>query len=522
MGDRRRYEQRFSSDNDAGNSTGNKAARNARDTVVRGADVSGSFEGVLQADLSRRDLLRIGAGAALVAGLPACGPLDEGTDEGVCEPEGVDESSVRVTNPDRLARNDAVFDRAVMSGAVTTSSVLITGHVAADEAVRLKAWRGKPGQDEVDVVSDIEVMPVEGYLRARLEGLSPATEYHYAFIHDGDEPVRSGIGRFRTAYPEGCKRPLTVGATACTDLRNAPFRALELTVEEDVDVLCHLGDMSYNDGARTQADFRANWLETMREPTYRRFLSSAATYITWDDHEIVDNGSLYTISPDVIAAGKDAFFEALPVERGENDRLWRSHSWGDTAEFFILDSRLERKPETRLQADATYLGKEQFAWLKAALGASKAHFKIVLNSVPITRFPMPPWAMTDDRWQGYPAQRDELLDFITSNDIENVWWLSGDFHVGAVAKLEATGPRSRMREILCGPGGNGGNPLGMVYEVVEEEREGIAPSNQFDHFSGRIAATLLTFDPIEDSVRVRFIDAETEKVVFDRTYRPEE
>ena len=33
-----------------------------------------------------------------------------------------------------------------------------------------------------------------------------------------------------------------------------------------------------------------------------------------------------------------------------------------------------------------------------------------------------------DRWEAWPAERTEILDFIEANNIKNVIWLSTDFH----------------------------------------------------------------------------------------------
>ena len=46
----------------------------------------------------------------------------------------------------------------------------------------------------------------------------------------------------------------------------------------------------------------------------------------------------------------------------------------------------------------------------------------------------------------------------------------------------------------------------------------IAPPSQFSFFYGEPVVSLMTFDPLTDSVRVFFQDADTEEVLFDRTF----
>ncbi len=67
-----------------------------------------------------------------------------------------------------------------------------------------------------------------------------------------------------------------------------------------------------------------------------------------------------------------------------------------------------------------------------------------------------------------------------------------------------------------GPGGNLGNPMWFFYDALGRPEE-VAPSNQFDFFYGLPSATIMTFDPSDDSVSLLFIEAESEEVLFDRT-----
>jgi phosphodiesterase/alkaline phosphatase D-like protein len=186
-----------------------------------------------------------------------------------------------------------------------------------------------------------------------------------------------------------------------------------------------------------------------------------------------------------------------------------------TAEFFLLDSRIERKPSTIGTPEATYLSRAQLDWLKGALKASKAHFKVILNSVPITHFPPPLWGVQNDRWQAYVPQREELLDFIVDEGVEHVLFVAGDFHLGLVMRVEKEGPRRRLWEVAAGPGGNSGNPLALVWESPEN-RPIAFPKEQFTYCAGVPAVTLLELDPRANTARVKFIDPATDEVRFEQ------
>src|SRR5690606_25682281 len=94
--------------------------------------------------------------------------------------------------------------------------------------------------------------------------------------------------------------------------------------------------------------------------------------------------------------------------------------------FIISDLRSQRDPETLRMMSA-----EQDAWLRAQLLAARdggAPLIFWVSSVP--------WngrATKADRWQGYPAHRAEIADFIKDNGLAGkVAILSGDAHMTAI------------------------------------------------------------------------------------------
>ncbi len=408
----------------------------------------------------------------------------------------------------------------VASGAMAYDRALLWTFVR-DAATRiLRVWREEEQSTQVYLVAERLASPLDsGYVHEFVQELAPGTQYQFAFFDRDNEDnfiARSEIGQFRTAWALDSMQPLTIGASACTNSRFAPYPSIGMTAREEVDFFVHLGDMSYNDAAETLPEYRDIWRSTLTEENYRELLRSTGTYFTWDDHEIDNDWNPERIDPVRLAAAKQAFFETLPVERGENDRLWTSYRWGLTAEIFILDSRGERRPSTREGDRPIYISPAQMDWLTDGLSNSPCHFKIVLNSVPITNMP-PVWIRESDRWEGYGAQRRELLRHITENNISNVWFLAGDFHSGFVSHLESEGPAFRLREIAVGPGASGSNPLLSFVDSGVLTREEVYPRRQFDYGAGNTqVVTTLTFRPLEDVVRVVFRDAQTSEVLLDR------
>jgi alkaline phosphatase D len=180
--------------------------------------------------------------------------------------------------------------------------------------------------------------------------------------------------------------------------------------------------------------------------------------------------------------------------------------WGKTLELFVLDGRGERRPSTRNSPAAEYLSRAQLDWLKRGLLESDAVFKLIMNSVPISDFPHLFDVLTVDRWEGYPAQREELLGFIDEMAIDGVVWVAGDFHLASMGRVAASGAGSTQLEVLVGPGGQNGNVLA-----------GTLGPPQFDWSSRENNYTELALDPERRTVDVRYHDGGG-RLLATRTY----
>ncbi len=442
------------------------------------------------------------------------------TDPCLVEPGEYDGGVETALDPWSVPEDRDLFPMPVQAGAMTSGSVIVTAYTTGQGNATLWIWRIPDKGNGIVLVHDEELVPQDGYVKTEVTGLAPKTGYHYAFfLSDGKAlSARSVMGRFRTALPEDCAEPVTISGTHGTKTKHKPFVALEITAQYDLDAFMQLGDYSYNDGAKTVEQFREKWASTLDDPGYWALLPTVGQYIVWDDHEFRNNDEYYRDldTPDFLAA-KDAFFERHPVPRFSNDSYWNSYRWGKTVEFFVLDNRSERIydiPELQL-GPVLFMSVEQMEWLKQGLLNSPCHFKVLLNSSPLTNFPGFWDFVAYDRWEGFDEQHSGLLDFIVEKGIDNVWSLSGDFHTGTVNKVEADPPRDRVREVIMGPGGNSNPFMWFLYEELGWQ-DPVAPPEQFDFFYGFQTATIMTFDPADDSVWIVFIDAASEEILFDQ------
>ena len=408
-------------------------------------------------------------------------------------------------DPATVAEDATLFPLSVQAGAMQATSALLWTNVSTGEEVALRVWREDPSLGRV-LAFEGAATPVEGgYVHAPVEGLEAGTWYRYAFFRaaaDGTLTARSAIGRFLTAWGPGVRAPIRVAATSCTNQSFRPLDAVERMAErEDIQLFLHMGDQHYNDGSESLEEFRNDWRSQLSERSYREMHEAVGFYQTWDDHEVDNDYDPTSIAPSILSSAVQAFYESFPIERGPGGGLWTSYQWGDTAEFIILDSRSERY----VPDDSYYMSQAQLDWFLERLSNSTAHFKVVLNSVPITDMPTGYFG-EGDRWEGYDRQRDAVINHIVNNDIRNVWFLSGDFHIGMLTRIDDEGGGRRIHEIAAGPGGNT-NPAASALDVLEffsGVDQQIFHTGSFD----TEVQTLLTFDPERNQVRVEFVDAD--------------
>ena len=345
--------------------------------------------------------------------------------------------------------------------------------------------------------------------RANIGGLTPSTQYYYRFSNGTGQSAGGSFRTAPDASdPESLSFVISGDSNlGYTAPRGLDFHVLSAAAAEDPDFFVYYGDTIYADSgilpggdAFTLAEYREVHRLTRGDPHLQTLLAATATYSGWDDHEVRNDYAGETVDPEQFENGARAFFEYLPLRKnpqGPPYRIDRSIRWGRHVEMFFLDGRQFRSEErfcnpdpipdgpetadtlfspfvedeliavqvdpvigpiaaallltpsdpdcvaTELEAPArTILGADQLAELKQALLRSDATFKIIVNNTPLSSLFVAPY----DRWEGYLAERQELLDFIGDNlDPSRTLVLTTDFHTNlAIARPELT-------EVIVGP-----------------------------------------------------------------------
>lgn len=297
--------------------------------------------------------------------------------------------------------------------------------------------------------------------------LQPDRWYHYQFEHGGEA---SAVGRLRTAPRAGATPDrLRYAFASCQQRNDSYYVAHRAIAAEGVDFLIHLGDYVYvsDGGTITLDDYRRVYRRFHSNPLLQEMHAAVPLVAVWDDGEFY-NGVDATGPAERLAAARTAWFEAMPVRRPRNDRIFRTVRWGRLADLHLLDTRQYRDPEVppnTVFADLidaqdtalppgeqmfapgrTTLGARQKRWLKRSLARRRAVWPLIASS-----YDMAPWKIVDrdtpelramdpnlqrnggiyvsnEAWDDYQAERRELMEFIASRGVPNVVVSSGHTH----------------------------------------------------------------------------------------------
>jgi alkaline phosphatase D len=326
-----------------------------------------------------------------------------------------------------------------------------------------------------------------------VEGLRPGSTYYYGFELDGEH---SPVGRTRTLPGDDAER-CRFAFVSCAKFNAGFFNVYgRLAERDDLDFVLHLGDYIYEasntppknqtPGAdigrpfeplgecRTLSDYRMRYDQYRRDPDVQALHAAHPVIATLDDHEFADgawrcgsdNHDEDRDGPWAVrrSAALQARWEWLPArlpEPGDPSRVHRSVRIGDLAELFLLDYRSRRDrpvagPEM-FAANRTALGQDQKTWLLDGIANCDARWRMIGNPSPFAQTWQPGLsdelhhsmralkfmhatddAVDEDQWDGYPAERDQILAAIEAAGPGRSVVLAGDLHVSLALELAGT------------------------------------------------------------------------------------
>ncbi len=312
-------------------------------------------------------------------------------------------------------------------------------------------------------------------VHVEVTGLEPSRPYWYRFRVGA---AASPVGRARTA-PAFAGKPdkLRFALASCQQYEQGYFGAYRAIAADDLDLVAFVGDYIYESSwgrdhvrkhsagePHTLDDYRARYALYKGDPDLQAAHASCAWLFTWDDHE-VENDYAADRSENVDhpewflarrAAAYKAYYEHQPLRRemvpfGPHAKLYTRVSFGNLANFHVIDDRQYRSPQVCPRAGRggsnvidvsecaeltdpkrTMLGADQERWLEAGLKASRTKWNVLTQQTTLAQLdqkPGPGRQAWTDGWDGYPAARTKLVDFLADNKIANPLIIGGDVHM---------------------------------------------------------------------------------------------
>lgn len=416
----------------------------------------------------------------------------------------------------------APFYHGVASGDPTQNSVIIWTRVTPElneESIDVK-WYIATDTSFLNMVASgtFTTDASRDYtVKVDVSGLEPQNTYFYVFLANGKY---SPVGRTRTAATDS--EHLRFGIVSCANYQHGYFNSYKRLAERnDLDAIIHLGDYIYEyeefaDATRPdllpQNEIIALGDYRMRHSYYKldpdlQALHQMYPFITiWDDHETANDSYKDGAENHDPATegdwetrknnGKTAYFEWMPIRDNADKRIYRTISYGNLAELIMLDTRLEGREKQIESIDEpaytdpnrTIMGDEQDAWFREQITNSSAQWKLIGNQVIFSPLnlaqliPVNAGALTilADIWEGYPAERNNLIQFIKNNDIANVVFLTGDIHATFAFDIYDTDSTATAYNPETGEGS-------VAVEMVTPS----ISSDNFDEYLGASNASIL-------------------------------
>jgi alkaline phosphatase D len=387
------------------------------------------------------------------------------------------------SGPTSINPDWAPFYHGVASGDPMEDRVIIWTRVTPEE------MNNEPVDVNWFVAADIEMNTIiqsgtfttgaerDYTVKVDVTGLESGTTYYYVFSVENQFSL---IGKTKTTPTADQSDHLRFGIVSCSNFQAGYFNTYKrISERNDLDAVIHLGDYIYEyaDGVYgdeelfdnrplepateivTLEDYRTRYSTYRLDTALARVHQQHPFIVVWDDHESANDAYVEGAEnhddetqgnwEDRKAASKQAYFEWLPIRENQDQSVYRKIRYGNLMDLIMLDTRLEGREEQILDVTApalydtnrTLLGAEQKAWFLEQLSTSEAKWKVVGQQVIFSELNVGWAALLDesatfegfeslflDIWDGYPAERAQIIEFIEQNEINNTVILTGDFH----------------------------------------------------------------------------------------------
>lgn len=248
------------------------------------------------------------------------------------------------------------------------------------------------------------------------------------------------------------KKELTIAFGSC-NRQNLPQPMWKPISAEKPDLWIWLGDNIYGD-SDDMAVLKAKYDLQLNQPDYKAFRAQTPIIGTWDDHDYGRNDGDKSYAPrkESQQLALDFLQEPANSPRRQQEGIYAAYDYKvgrKKIKVILLD---ERYHQDALQKDATkayipnttgdLLGEAQWQWLQQQLATSDADAHIIGSGIQFLAEEHP-----YEKWANFPAARQRLFSLLASTKAKGVLLVSGDRHIGEVARITLPGVAYPVYEI---------------------------------------------------------------------------
>lgn len=335
----------------------------------------------------------------------------------------------------------------------------------ADKVV-LRYWKhGEPGNAQLQVCDPHNLKHDFNPIKFIVGGLDMATTYDYELLINGQKQNLNYPTSFKTKDLWEWRKPapdfsFLLGSCAYVndtayDRPGKPYGQsmdiFEQMNQQPSDFMLWLGDNLYLREADYNSPYgiRYRYSHTRSQAQLQDFLASRPHFAIWDDHDFGPNDAncSYIYKDTTLKAFAD-YWPNPTFGQADNKGIYTKFSWAD-ADFFLLDNRYHRTAEylsVNENNQTAYLGEKQLTWLKNALKASRATFKFIVSGSQALNP-----NNTYECWRHYDREWNELINFLTDENISGVIFLSGDRHFTEITAYKPDKAKYTFYDITVSP-----------------------------------------------------------------------
>ena len=382
-----------------------------------------------------------------------------------------------------IASGDVTHDSVVLWTRLAPQPLAADGGVGRDAIpVRWELFRDEDMQQLVRSGEEPAVPQLGHSVHADIRDLEPEQVYWYRFNAGS---YTSAKGRTKTLPAPG-SRPGSIRfvTASCQNYTHGSFVAYDHIIADDPDFVIHLGDYIYEtsygetfrrheteDMPPTLDGFRRRHALYKTDESLKRAHARLPFFCTLDNHDAVIDTDPATMA--MRAAAYQAWYEHMPTRGygnpGDNRfRIRRTIQVGELAQVNFLDTRQFRARQMPCPGDKSphgfgnyvvrcpemfadqrsMLGEEQENWLTHNIVANNTPWNVIASSSVFSPFNLDIDGKTYNfagSWDGYPANRDRVVDAIKRSKAGQAVILSGDMHsFWAIDGALSTAPDERF------------------------------------------------------------------------------